>query len=846
MRARFMQLLRLQHFDPALRVEGEWTEAARAIARHWQAETERTRPSLADSSGIERMIALENERRSLPHESVRSHVRHLFGRRRKRDAQQDQAQSRPRVCEQQVEAYFDALRLPSAERERIREGFRTMGTGGMHRALPVLLTSLVYGLAGGALMADSGTLKAGLHLARMTVQLALAGSIFYSGRDRFRTSALEDVLTQGRADAAPLLKEAPDVMRASWDAIRRMPDLGRAARKLERAVARLNVAGAGSDTQALRDVRRCFARVCHLMSVADDYKRAADNAAGEFKGNERTLMVSWSSSLMYLIGAGLSILAPMKIDAAGVGGAMTASAALGLLAFVAAQTAGGADQDGLDKGERAIANLVRHLLQDVRRDHGLDAWASAYANYLASRPGRFAAAGRQRQAALRSLDEALEQLGARHQEAEASPAPPAFAAAAAAPRRPATAVDDPELEQLLRFTIHACEQLEKAEGRPAGAGSPGAIRPASAASVSTAPEPDGSERALAQLLLQSWKTPAGLRLEAIDRLTTGTVAKTMDRLFRARARSGLQGMSRPRARRRRVAALRATLKGALEDCYHLESARRELGSGAHGNPPDADAAERAALHLARIGNKHVRRIFTGNTREQLRAMAKSRTLTAGESLRYTMTNLGANLMPVLVTTGLGAGDLAVTLQRAAGTYAGPQYLDFKMGAVASTGVQPGAYLSAGARASFRKRDMAAVHEALRPQQPLHVRAPLPNGLSAWSDDLVALLEQQARVPDSIHWPGDGQDDIEVRLTGTAGHLSSLYRTASRQQKRAARKAYMEMGMRQLGVGTVAVMMQPFAARSMKKSRRARQHVPALLARAREAMDRRRNAGTGAA
>ncbi|GIZ50911.1 hypothetical protein [Noviherbaspirillum aridicola] len=862
MRARFMQLLRQHRFDPALRVAGEWPEAAAEIGRLWQAQIERFRPANADRDALDRLLALEAERKSLPHDPVRSHALRMVGRSEPAGAGDGHARTRHEVCEQEIETFFDALRFTPSERARIRQGFETMGTGGMHRALPVLLTSVVIGLGGGALMADGGTLKAGLHIARMSVQLALGAAIFYAGRDRFRTSALEDVLTHGRADSAPRLKQAPHLMRASWDAMRRIPGMRSALGALESAIGRLDDGGEAPDPAAVADLRRCFARVCHLMSVADGYKRAADNAAGEFQGNERTLTVSWGTSLMYLIGMGLSILTPMKIDAAGVGGAMTASAALGLLAFLAAQVAGGADADGLEKGQRAIVNLVRHVVGDVAHDRVLDDWARAYADYLAADGGRQAPS---RKAALQRLDETLAGLDAGQgsergeDEPGAGDTPPSAGtgrsfpqpAPAPAPAGDGNTAGDAELEALLRFTLFASERLDTG-ARPASPppGPDPAPRPATSADAAgtdggRTKESDPLQRALADILLQSWKTPLGLRLEAMDRLLTGEVARTHDRLLRTATDLGPRNLFGLRGGRKRADALRDALKGDLADLHHLECARREMRAD-DGGSPARDAADRAAAHLAHIRNRHVRDLFTGDTRAQLAAMRKSRRLTAGETLRYTVTNFGSNVLPVVVTTGLGAGDLSVTLQRVAGTYAGPQYLDFKMGALASTGVQPGAYISAGARAAFQKRDMDTVREALRPAQPETVRAPKPEDgeQQAWLDELVARLEQRKRVPEVLAFPAPGEDDMAVPLAGTAGHLSSLYRGASGKQKRAAKMAYMKMGLTQAGVGTVAVMMQPFAARRMEQSRDARQSAPALLDRAREAMARRRPAMAG--
>lgn len=251
-------------------------------------------------------------------------------------------------------------------------------------------------------------------------------------------------------------------------------------------------------------------------------------------------------------------------------------------------------------------------------------------------------------------------------------------------------------------------------------------------------------------------------------------------------------------------------------------------------PPDEGAAERAAAHLALIENTEAHQLFTGDTRRQLRAMKKSRRLVSGEALRYTLTNFGSNLVPVLLTTGFGAGDLAVAAQRAAGTYTGPQYLDFKLGMFVSTGVQPGAYISAGARASFRERDTGKIHAMLWPEQPLVIEA---KAQQSGPDELLAQLEAQTRVPDLLRFSLGGQDAVEVPLTDTADNLASLYRTADRKTRREVRKAYMKMGVRHVGVGTIGVLVQPFAARRMKKSRPARQSAPTLIERARGLMTR---------
>lgn len=832
-------------FEPALRLGGDWaSEAAPAICAAWQDHAKRFNRGTLDVQALARARALERERKRLPQiapqerilgadawrikpglrtrlQNAAGHVRRLAGK-PPSSAQATAATGRIEAIDKayydaEVESFLDALGIGGAERQKVLEGFKHAAAGGLHREIAALLATATIAVGSAALIVDPASVKTILTALRLPLQLLTSAAIVESGTRRFRTAALEDVITQGRADVPPDMKTSSNVLKASMAVLRHMRRVGRGVDKLEQAVARLarveadeSAAQTGQREQATRAARAAYARVCHQVMLAGDLKLSADAATAEFVGNQLNLTTGWLTSVLYFAGVGLGVLTPAAIDGAISGGIGVGIALAGLLGYGATQIAG-ADSDGLNKGKRGIVNLVKHLPGDAQRAD-IRRWGQAYEAFRRERrPPVLASAARRaeiRRAAADRLDHRLEQLAA---------LPPA-------PQAPA-----PEAGAGVR---NSGDSIRSIQATPA------------AASGGAAPDAEPTAGIDLDAVLASWRSPILLRLEAMERLLAGAVAG---------AQRGLLQRKRAGAPDRKMHAARAALKASLADLYHLETAKRQMRPPQGSHWPDDEACARAASSIALIANEDVHRLFGGNCKEQYRAMVRSRELVAGESERYALINAGASFLPIAVSTLICAADVPLAQQREQGNPDIPRYADHRLATAATVLAQPAAHINAGARTAFQQREMQRLLQVTaRPEgTPALAVDGFPEAASDdegpdWLDRMVAAMEQHSQVPEQIAFRASGQAGGEQETLGIPLHGTVDYHHARREQESWQRRLGMRaktagetvlVGLRHGAVAMTALQAQGMAALGMKRSRADRQRADDVLRQARSALAR---------
>lgn len=756
--ARMLDTKKIIH-PPALRFDGPWEEAAEAICHSWVDSQAMHDRSQVSHLALSKMKALEFERKHT--EQIAPHQRLLPGTATRQD-----------YYDAEIDAFLEAI--GEVDTRAVLESFKLAGTGGLHRQHATLAATLTNTIGAAQLIVPDPATKAGLAGARMLLQGVTAGSVLHAGPRRLRNAGTEDILPLGRADAAPSAKIAPNVLQASTQVIHGLKGAEKNLQNMQSAMHELErlQAAAAPDAGAVREAKQqlelTFAKICHQLSLKSAYKASSESAKIEFWGNQRYLLVSYAGSSATLTTGLIAIMTPALIAAPVTGGLSAAAVAFAVALYVGYQLGTGPAKDGEAKAKRAIVALVKLVeVLSGERTTNLVQRAQAWQAYLdARREVRFASPARKAQAkraAKTLLLERLEEL---------------------------TNEDRPEalLTAENNWTAYRAflDQHEAIVAREAE----GILNEAQCRRHITALKEQFGRDHHADFALReivaAWKTPMLMRIVAAQRLLKGKVARSQKRLMH------LQHQPSPKARwgtstqkensTHKIQLRKIELQQHLCDLFNLELARQDLTRPRGARPTDNDVA-RAAQRMAAIVDDDVRALFCGDGKAQVEAVNLSKKLTAGEAQRYIYANAGSSALGIAVNLGVTAADVVINNEKAAGTYRGPQYNDYKFLALSQGQAQPGAHLSVGDRAAFQKREMQPLldridHDEEPREVHLHLGGDIHRSLRPEDSDVNAVmgelaerLAHAAAVPQTLHLTMGAQTP-EAAVLSAAGVVAA--------------------------------------------------------------------------
>ncbi|GAA4025735.1 hypothetical protein GCM10022212_24510 [Actimicrobium antarcticum] len=666
---------------PALKFPAEWATAAGDICQRWIDEQTRHDPGKVSLVALSRMKALDYERRNLPQIHAAQRLLPASA------TQQDYYQA-------QIEAFLAAV--GEEDPQPMLESFKHAGTGGLHRQHATVGATVSNSLSAAILLAPDPVTRVALVAARLLTQSATSAAVIAAGPRRFRNACAEDVMQLGRADAAPAAKRAPNMLQASLAVMRILKGSEKNLQEMQSAMQALERAQQATtpNPNALRETRQrlelAFARICHQLSVKFNYKAASESAKIEFFGNLRYLLTSYTGFSATLTAGLLAIMTPVFIGAAVTGGLVAGAAALTVAMYLGYQLSTGPSRDGEEKAKRAIVALVKMLEVLSGEDSaGMLSRAKAYSDYLQERKvPRFCkrpARQRIRQAAKTRL---LERL------AETTRAAPAHAG-----------LDPSANWQAYR------SHLDSANAMTANAAQDPTTGPASEQQLAALNAQFSARHQndfAVKTVVDAWKLPMSIRLNAASRILQGKVARSHKRLLALKpgvfAGTGHGRSGQTIESKRAIDQQKNLMRDHLFDMFNLELALQDLKLSAN---PDVDSPRRANAtgRLAAITDQDVRRLFCGTAEEQVESIRLSKELTAGESERYTHANAGSAFIGIVLNIVVPAVDLGISADKAAGTYGGPKFNDYKFVFVSQAGAQPGAHQSAGDRAAMQGREI---------------------------------------------------------------------------------------------------------------------------------------------
>lgn len=823
MRMRLAQIFntnRIPH-PPSVRFEGDWNEVAAAACEAWIETQAAHSASKISSVALSKMKALEYERKNL--KDISAGERLLPPTATKQD-----------YYDAEVNAFLEAINIENAD--DVLESFARAGTGGLHRQHATIGATFSNAFSAASVLVPDPMAKAALSGARLGVQLVTQKAILDSGSRRLRNACAQDVLPHGRPDTAPAGKAAPNVLSASWAVIRQLKGAEQNLRTLEESLATLHRLQCADppDTDALRvahrEVEFAFARICHQLTTKSAYKAASESAKIEFRGNLRYLLTSYTGTATTMTTGLLAIMTPLVIAAPVTGGMSAGAVALALGLYLGYQLSSGPGEDGKAKGRRAIVALAKLIVvlsgEDtsnmVKRADAFKDYRRDKARALFSLPRRKAIVKR----------EAKEKLLARLEEIKKE----GDAENRLAPRRN---------WEIYRDHARAIEEIKAsvAQGRISNDESKERLNNiAEQFRATNAAHLSGKD------ILDAWKTPMRVRMEAGSRLVKGKVARSHKKLLGLVQHPSMKarfGTARQKADNYLlIEQTRMALRKDLLNMFNYELALRGLKREGDTNVRNADVIV-AIERMAAVDDEDVRSLFSGDGRAQVDAVNLSKRLTAGESERYTYANAGASAISIAANTGLAVTDLGVNGAKAAGTYNGPQFNDYKFVALSQAGVQPGAHLSAGDRAAFQAREMRSLLSVARdkadaPDLPIHLEADARGALRIEDDDvaqqideLVAQLEWVPQIPKTIRLtiqpeqpeaaasssgnalPSDG---IVVDLTSTAAARRVQYKYAPAGKKFRYTLKQLAIGGRQAAMSFFGLPVQLVAQVALRKTR----------------------------
>lgn len=802
-RARLNQLFDTEAVPhaPAQQFTGGWAEeAAPAICDSWVEAQRRSNPDAISLVALSKMKALDYERKN--QDKIQPGDRLL---KKENPTNRD-------YYEAQIVAFLAAVGIEDAALKAVRDSFKEIGTGGLHRQHVTVGATFntALGAAAQFLAAQDLAAAAVISGVRLVLQGVIAERIWDSGYRRLRNAGTEDILPLGRSDAPPSARTAPTLFQAAHAVIWGLHGAKKNLRKLKAASAELESAlgksegkNAPQNGRAIEAAREkldiALARFSHHMAIKAAYKASSESAKIEFRGNQRYLATSYTGTALTLGAGAFSILTPViGALAAPVTGGISAGVAVLIMAlYVGYQLSSGPGKDGEEKAKRAIVALTKSLdvlsgdntVSQKRR-------ADAYAGYLekmrAARRKVGAACTEAKTVARNDLLKDLRQIA---QDDEVQPVMDSqenWAAYCDYEKR---------VSNIKEKTTDAqadAEFLQKLQ-----------------TSLST------------EIIANAWKSPVRIRMEIAESLLCGKVAQLTKQLHDLK-KSPLLQLRRTGNRGELTEDLRRKLKAALRDTFNLKLALmhmkdvRPSASEAMKSASDTESLKRASAALAAIQDTDVRDVFCGDARRQVEVANKAKKLTAGEAERYVYTNAGASALAVGLNVGVGSVDLGFGAAKAAGAvHVGlynenpeglpriPAVGDYRTAALAQTGAPVAAHLNAGNRAAFQKKQMPrALKITLRPEDAaveqrlklsgirlahLAIEGEEAQAVNAELDALVRELDDSNTVPDKItlsmtmahaapNLPGpssapidDQSINLELRLNTTTAYHQWRYK-----------------------------------------------------------------------
>lgn len=803
MRARLRKLFNTKAVphEPALRFEGDWqSEVAEQICRHW-VESQRTHNAQTVSIiDLSRMKALDYERKH--RDSIPAGLRLLDGNPGTKD-----------YYEAQMTAFLNAIGLSGDDLSELMESFKLTGTGGLHRQHVTLLATAggLLGATGQFVAAQHPAAAAAFYGARLLMQVFIAERTLDSGRRRMRNAGTEDVLPDGRADAAPTAKHAPTTFEASHDVIWSLNGVQKNLRKMETAMRAVEAASAAYEASATdtnlehlentrKDLEVAFARICYQIEVKASYKASSESAKIEFRGNERYFATSYAGTTLTL-GAGLiPILTPILGLAAGpvTGGASAAVAVLVLLLYVGYQLSPGPSKDGEAKAKRAIVALSKSIdILSGDKVASREKRADAYKAYIEDRKAARFKFGQARSEAKKAAKaKLLAQLDEISQQDK---------------------IEDGMNSK--RNWVAYCQHRERVSELEKTAAREGWTSERIASETKRLKERfEDDHRAdfSTQAVTDAWKKPIRARMDIARRLLKGKVAQSHKQLINLMRHPGLKARFSPSNKHRAIEEARAELRKNLRDMFNLELALQHMAPLADNAAPTPAAMRDAAIAIGAIEDVDVRNTFCGDGKAQVKAATRSKKLSAGEAERYVYINAGASALGIGLNTAVAATDFSIITAKAdkavhVGLYNPnpegkpriPAYNDYKFAAISQTGAPLTAHMNAGDRTAFQKTQMPRVLQPTTRAEDERAELAMSFGhdtvhldegndeVKAKLDTLVEQLAQTDSVPDKLILSLAPQDpgtsaatgkNVAIDLQSTSNYHIAQYRNSSKKDK----------------------------------------------------------------
>ncbi len=678
--ARMIDTKKVIH-PPALRFSEEWTEAAEAICRNWVDSKLLRDQSRVSHIALAKMKALEYERKHRQQIAPEQRLLPL-------------AVSKMNYYNAEVDAFLEAIGETDAR--AVLDSFKLAGTGGLHRQNTTLMATVTNSIGAAQLLVPEPVAKVGLAGARLVMQGVTSGTVVQAGSRRLRNAGTEDMLPLGRADAAPAAKVAPNVLQASSRIIHGLRGADKNLRKMQTAMHDLALLQSVSepDPQAMQAAKArlelAFAKICHQLSLKFSYKAASENAKIEFRGNQRYLLSSYAGTSATFAAGLIAIMTPALIAAPITGGLSVAAVALAVGLYVGYQLSSGPAKDGEAKAKRAIVALVK-LVEVLSGEQTADMQqrAQVWQAYLdARRQVRFASPVRRKAVKRAAKARLLEQL------------------------EKMTNDDRPQALLTMQRNWTAYRNLSDAKEVIVIRAGKGVISEAQCRQKIIALEEqfrlDHAADFALDDIVSAWKTPMSMRMVAAQRLLKGRVARLQTKLILHRQRPSKKARWGTQTQKEKIAKKNELRKGQLRqslcDLFNLELALKDLSCPSGVRPAEANI-QRASQRIAAIADEDVRSLFCGDSKAQVDAVDTSKRLAAGEAQRYTYVNAGAAALGITVNFGISIADIVILQEKAAGTYGGPHYNDYKFLMLSQGQAQPAAHLAVGDRAAFQHREM---------------------------------------------------------------------------------------------------------------------------------------------
>jgi len=620
--------------------------------------------------------------------------------------------------------------------EAVLRSFKKTGTGALHRQQVVAGSTLTNTLGAVQLIVPDPVAKVVLSVLRTVSLLVTSGAVVASGNRRLHNSGTEDVFPLGRADAAPSARRAPNVLQASWSTAGKLGGLHKDLQELTALLEQLKAPssqprqepgdGAAATLppeQLLDRLYLASAKVSHRLQAVERYRSASENAKVEWQGNKYNLMTGTFGTLNTLTASGVSILAPLMLSSVAAGAALAGATLVAALAYVAYQLSNGPEKDGEAKAQRAIIALAKLSdLLDPGWKNETEQQAHAYEAYLQALNKK----GADKEAAEGELLAGLRNI------AQAGAAASAGRGGDAQSRLP-----DENNWHRYRDYCQGRARIEKTlNGQTLEVDGLNNLKQqffdSHAATLASKP------------LIDGWKTPLMIRMNAAERIAAGQTASLMKQcieLHRSMEKDvpgeSTEDRGRPfptpqsihrlmasrharqgKRRQEKLAAAERQLKGQLKNMVYFALARQLLKAAANEGQPDTHAPQLAPARaaLANVSDGSMQALFCGDGKAQVKAMRISKEQMMGDAERYTWLNTGANAATTLLAAGVQAADLQITVDKADGIYNGPLYNDYKLVNHMQAGATPSAPLSTGDRTAIQDREIDPLRALIIPNE----------------------------------------------------------------------------------------------------------------------------------